>query len=267
MTADSLLRVEDLTVDYGSGRRRHRAVDSVSFEIAEGETLGLLGESGSGKSTIGRALLGLAPITSGRIFFRGTELSALSAARRRAFGSQIRAVFQDPNSTLNPVKRVRSALLEGIARTERDATTRAHDLLARMGLPAGAADSFPAAFSGGQRQRIAIARAMMSRPALVVCDEPVTALDVSVQAQVLNLLREVQRDTGVSFLFIGHDIEVVRFMSERIAVLQHGRIVEIGAADDVVRSPQHLYTKGLVAAMLATGERPDPLERADSITQ
>lgn len=247
-----LIAVESLVVDYGSGARRHRAVDNVSFEIAEGETLGLLGESGSGKSTIGRAILGLAPVTSGRIFFRGTELTALSPRHRRAFGSQIRAVFQDPNSTLNPVRRIGATLLEGIPRGDLTRRRRMLGLLNRMGLPAGTQDNFPAAFSGGQRQRIAIARAMMSQPSLVVCDEPVTALDVSVQAQVLNLLREVQGTTGVGFLFIGHDIEIVRYMSERIAVLEKGRLVECGPADDVVRNPSQPYTQQLVAAMLAT---------------
>ena len=251
-SAEPLLRVENLVVEYGSGRRRHRAVDDVSFEIAEGETLGLLGESGSGKSTIGRAILGLVPVTSGRIFFRGTELTALSSGRRREFGSQVRAVFQDPNSTLNPVRRVGWTLLEGIARGGGEGRERMHSLLDRMGLPPGTAESFPAAFSGGQRQRISIGRAMMSRPSLVVCDEPVTALDVSVQAQVLNLLREVQQYTGVSYLFVGHDIEVVRYMSDRIAVLEHGRLVETGPADDVVHDPSQPYTKRLVAAMLAT---------------
>jgi peptide/nickel transport system ATP-binding protein len=252
VTRAPLLLVEDLTVDYGHGRRKHRAVDGVSFEIHEGETLGLLGESGSGKSTIGRAILGLVPVTSGRIVFRGTEISALSARRRRALGSAIRAVFQDPNSTLNPVRRIGATLVEGIPRSDTDRRARALDLLRRMGVPEGAELNFPAAFSGGQRQRIAIARAMISNPDLVVCDEPVTALDVSVQAQVLNLLRDVQGSSGVSFLFIGHDIEVVRYMSERIAVLREGRIVETGVADEVVSNPSDPYTKELIAATLLT---------------
>lgn len=250
-----LLAVEDLTVEYRRPGGRMRPVDGVSFEIAEGETLGLLGESGSGKTTIGRAVLGLVPVASGRIWFRGVDIARLSSRERRRLGSSLRAVFQDPYSSLNPVRPVASALLEGLPRRDREVRRGMDRLLRLIGLDPSVADSYPGAFSGGQRQRIAIARALMSNPALVVCDEPVTALDLSVQAQVLNVFRDAQRISGVGYLFIGHDIEVVRYMSDRIAVLQSGEIVEVGPSDQVVSAPEHPYTRRLLDSMVSAATR------------
>lgn len=247
--SEPLLKVDRLVVEYRGRGRRITAVNDVSLDVPIGQTLGLVGESGSGKSTIGRAILGLAPLAAGRIFFDGIELTALSRRRRRTVAGQLRAVFQDPYSSLNPSVRVGRSLLEGV-RNDAAGRARLEEVLAEVGLPASTAERFPTAFSGGQRQRLAIARALMTSPRMVICDEAVSALDVSVQAQVLNLLRHFQQQSALSYLFIGHDIDVVRYMSDRIAVLYRGALMETGPADTVVGSPRHPYTRALVAASL-----------------
>jgi ABC-type glutathione transport system ATPase component len=263
-----LLAVEHLGVDYpvrgrgpagGRGpirgkwpaRRKEpvRALRDVSLTIRPGECLGLVGESGSGKTTLGRAILGLVRPSSGRIVFDGQDITSLSKDRRRALSSEIQVVFQDPYSSLNPARPVAAILAEplevaGASRAE--ARERIRQVLDDVGLPPDAADRLPRAFSGGQRQRIAIARALVRRPRLVVCDEPVSALDLSTQARVLDLLVDVQRRTGVAYLFISHDLDVIRHVSHRAAVLRHGEIVESGPADDVTRRPHHAYTKRLM---------------------
>jgi ABC-type glutathione transport system ATPase component len=259
-----LLAVSDLAVDYGLGRRRTRVVEGVGFVIPTGRTLGLVGESGSGKSTIGKAVLGLVPIAAGSVRFEGRDLATLSGRERRGLGARRQVVFQDPYSSLDPTKTIGATLAEpclnvpAAARMSRQQIAdRMAALLGRVGLPADAARRYPGQFSGGQRQRIAIARALMLSPRLIVCDEPVSALDLSVQAEVLNLLAEVQRDLGVSLLFISHDLTVVRHISHEIVVLRSGRVVERGPAERVYGFPEDPYTQ----ALLAAAPVPDPDEQ------
>jgi oligopeptide/dipeptide ABC transporter ATP-binding protein len=255
-----LLQVRDLAVEFPRGRRRPplRAVDGVSLQIAPRETVGLVGESGAGKTTIGRAILGLAPIARGSISFDGADITRAGHRQRRALSRDLQVVFQDPYNSLNPARTVGQTLREAIqaqGRLDRDgAAHRVREMLGRVGLPADAAQRYPAHFSGGQRQRIAIARALMARPRLVVCDEPVSALDLSVQASVLNLLGELQRDLQLSYLFITHDLAVVRHVSHRIIVLYHGQVMEEGTAATVYRRPIHPYTQSLLDAV----PLPDP---------
>ncbi|WAL74671.1 ATP-binding cassette domain-containing protein [Kitasatospora sp. YST-16] len=249
------LEVKDLRVAYGRGRGRVDVVNGVSFEIAPGQTLGLVGESGSGKTTIGRALLGLAPVVGGSVSFRGHELTNLPRSRRRTLAHDIQVVFQDPYSSLNPSMTIQDILVEplrvaGVA----DGHARVRELLQQVGLPDDAGARYPSEFSGGQRQRIAIARALALRPGLIVCDEPTSALDLTTQAKVLDLLHQIQRDTGASYLFISHDLGVVREVSHRIAVLHEGVIVETGDSEQVSLRPVHPYTRRL---QLATPV-PDP---------
>lgn len=250
----ALLDIGDLGVVYrGRGRRKDKvALDGVSVRIGAGETLGLVGESGSGKSTLGGCVLGLVRPARGRIEFDGRDITHLSARDRRGLSTEIQAVFQDPYSSLNPHRTIEQTVgetltnLPGLSRTNR--RMRVVSMLERVGLDGSATGKFPAQFSGGQRQRIAIARALLPEPRLVVCDESVSALDLSVQAQVLNLLLELQRERGVAYLFITHDLAVVRHMSSRIAVLEHGHLVEEGDAGDVANHPTHPYTRKLIAA-------------------
>lgn len=259
-----MLSVEHLSVHFAARRRSAvlpwqapeilRAVDEVSFTLDRNETLGLVGESGSGKTTLGRAIVGLAPIAHGRIAFDGADISQFDRAAARELHRQIQLVFQDPGASLNPKLSIEAILSEpldnfalGGSRTERRA--RVERALVEVGLPSVFADRYPHQLSGGQRQRVGIARALLLTPRLIICDEPVAALDVSVRAQLLNILVSIQRATGVSMIFIGHDIAVVEFVSDRIAVMYKGRIVEIGTAADVVLSPLHPYTKHLIDAV------------------
>ncbi len=248
-----LLDVRDLTVEFHGGGRSLRAVDGVSLSVAARETVGVVGESGSGKTTIGRAILGLTPVTAGSIVFAGDDITHAGHRERRRLSADLQVVFQDPYSSLNPSRTVGQTLSEtlGVHAAELSRAERAERVgssLERVGLDAAAASRYPADFSGGQRQRIAIARALMVQPQLVVCDEPVSALDLSVQAQVLNLLRELQTEFGLSYLFIAHDLAVVRHLSHRIVVLYRGRIVEEGDADVVYDAPAHPYTRNLLEA-------------------
>jgi ABC-type glutathione transport system ATPase component len=253
-TADStpVLRLDDLDVTYGHGRKAHTAAQSISLELHAGHTLGIVGESGSGKSTVGRAILGLARASRGSIHFRGDDITSLSRRRRRPIAADLQVVFQDPRSSLNEAKTIGAILSEPLAAqpgvTARQARERATTLLDQVGLGAQALDRYPRSFSGGQRQRIAIARALMPAPRLIICDEPTSALDLSVQAQIVNLLRSIQKETGVAYLFIAHDLSIVRLMSDEIAVMRQGRIVEQGTAEAVYRSPRHEYTQRLLAA-------------------
>jgi ABC-type glutathione transport system ATPase component len=264
-----LLRVADLEVAYpGKGFRApaFRALKGVSITINPGETLGLVGESGSGKTTLGRAVLGLAPVVGGSIRYGDREIAHLSRRERRELSSDIQVVFQDPYSSLNPAMTIGQILREpllarGVAGGE--ARTRVQDLLDRVNLPQDAVDRLPRDFSGGQRQRIAIARALALDPQLIVCDEPVSALDLSTQARVLDLFIEIQERTGVAYLFISHDLSVVRHISHRVAVMYHGEIVETGDGDQVTSAPQHPYTQKLMLAAPVPHPRRQTERRAE----
>jgi ABC-type glutathione transport system ATPase component len=261
---EAVLEVTGLAVDYGTGRRRTRVVEGVDLAIPPGRTLGLVGESGSGKSTIGKAILGLVPVAAGTVVFEGRDVARLTGRERRELGARRQVVFQDPYSSLDPTKTIGWTLAEPCVNrpaaermTRQQIVDRMGALLGRVGLGPDAAHRYPAQFSGGQRQRIAIARSLMLSPRLVVCDEPVSALDLSVQAEVLNLLAEVQRDLGVSLLFISHDLTVVRHISHEIVVLRAGRVVERGPAERVYEYPEDPYTQ----ALLASAPVPDPDEQ------
>ncbi|MBM7085258.1 oligopeptide/dipeptide ABC transporter ATP-binding protein [Micromonospora humidisoli] len=258
MTGRPLLTVDDLVVDLGRRRSATRVVDGVSLTVAAGETVGLVGESGSGKSTIARAILGLTPVTDGRIGVDGVDVTHAGRRQRRALSHDVQLVFQDPFSSLNPARRIGDCLVEPLLNRRGLDPARRRALvveaLLRVGLPAEAAHRYPGQFSGGQRQRIALARALVGTPRLLVTDEPVSALDLSVRAQIINLLADLQADLGFGHLFIAHDLAVVRHLSHRIVVLYRGQVVESGPADAVYRRPAHPYTR----ALLAAAPVPDP---------
>ena len=251
---DELLRVDNLVVEYpGKGFRAKpfRALTDINVSIGQGETLGLVGESGSGKTTLGRAVLGLAPVTAGRITFEGKDISSASRKERRTLSRDLQVVFQDPYTSLNPALEIGDILAEPLGvqgKSPAEAKRRVRELLDQVGLPSDALHRLPREFSGGQRQRVAIARALALSPKLIVCDEPVSALDLSTQARVLDLFLQIQRDTGVSYLFVSHDLDVVRHISHRVAVMYSGEIVEQGPADVVTRDPEHPYTQRLLLA-------------------
>src|SRR3954447_11823079 len=259
-----VLEVRDLVVRYGSGRKARNAtpaVDGVSFDIAPGETLGVVGESGSGKSTIGKAVLGLQPPSSGTVKLHGQDITRMPLKQRSRLVADLRVVFQDPYSSLNPARTIGQTLVEplrlmGLKGPEALAKARAG--LESVGLPGDAADRYPTQFSGGQRQRIAIARALVCDPKVVVLDEPVSALDLSTQAQVLNLLADLRDQRGLSFLFIAHDLGVVRFLSQRTVVLYRGQIMETGPVEAVNSRTRPPYTVALTAAAPV----PRPAEQA-----
>jgi peptide/nickel transport system ATP-binding protein len=258
---DELLVVDGVRVGYGRGRRRAEVLHGVDLEIARGETLGLVGESGSGKTTLGRAILGLVPVSAGTIRFDGVDLATISKAQRRRLAADIQVVFQDPYTSLNPAMTISDILSEPLVATRRsaaDARRRVRELLDEVGMPSDSLERYPREFSGGQRQRIAIARALALSPRLVVCDEPVSALDLTTQATVIDLLIDIQDRTGVAYLFISHDLAVVRRISHRVAVLYRGDLVEVGTADQVTREPAHEYTQELVLSSPVA----DPAEQA-----
>ncbi len=247
-----LLSCRDVSVDYRTPRGMLRAVDAASLDIAEGETVALVGESGSGKSTFGKALVGLEKISSGSIKLNGVEVSGLSRRQMRPYRPIVQMVFQDPYGALNPrlsVGRIVEdpLIVHGIGQPE-ERRRKVADLLDRVGLSASVAERYPHEFSGGQRQRIVIARALALNPRLIICDEPVSALDVSVQAQVLNLLVDLQREFGLSYLFISHDLSVVRHIAHRIVVMYLGKFVATGQRASFWNMPTHPYTKRLLEA-------------------
>ncbi len=260
--SDALLRIEGLKVHYPirTGWRGTvstlKAVDGIDLEIRAGECLGLVGESGCGKSTLAQAILGLSPITEGRVLLGGARITTSTAQERLKLARSAQMVFQDPFSALNPRQTVREILagplrLHGID----DIETRVTEMLRKVGMKPETADRRPHQFSGGQRQRICIARALIVNPKLVICDEPVSALDVSIRAQIINLLLDLKNDLGIALLLISHDLGVVEHMSDRIAVMYLGRIVEVGGWRQIFTAPAHPYTRALISAI------PDPAHR------
>jgi len=269
MSAEPLLEVTDLVKHFPVKRGvlidrevdQVRAVDGISFRVGRGETLGLVGESGSGKSTTCRAIMQLTAPTAGSVRFEGQEIAGLSRRRMRPLRREMQMIFQDPYASLNARKRVGQIVgdplkLQGVA-SGAELKRRVGELLDRVGLAAEHYNRFPHEFSGGQRQRIGIARALALKPKLVIADEPVSALDVSIQAQIVNLLDDLQDELGLTYVFVAHDIGVVRHVSDRIAVMNAGKIVEQGSADQVCERPTHAYTKKLLAAVPV----PDPAQR------
>ncbi len=257
-----LVEVKHLKQYFGSKKNVVKAIDDISFEIYEGETFGLVGESGSGKSTTGRALLRLYKPTEGEILFEGKEIANLKKGKELLeFRKEAQMIFQDPYASLDGRMKVRDIIAEGIdihglAKTAEERDAMVDELLETVGLNKEHANRYPHEFSGGQRQRIGIARALAVNPKFIVCDEAISALDVSIQAQIVNLLKRLQKEIGLTYLFIAHDLSMVKYISDRIAVMYRGRIVEIGSAECVYNNPQHPYTKSLLSAI----PLPDPRE-------
>ena len=283
MSSKMLLDVSNLTIHFpvrGGVIPRQvgavKAVDGVSLHIGPGETLGLVGESGCGKSTLGKAVVRLLKPTSGSINFNGTDITKMSQRALRPLRRDFQMIFQDPVESLDPRMSVRSIIEEPLSihkiGSRADRLRMVNELLDRVGLPSSAAERYSFEFSGGQRQRIGIARALALKPKLIVCDEPVSALDVSIQSQILNLLVELQRELGLSYLFIAHDLSVVKHVSDRVAVMYLGKIVELAPSESIYRDPRHAYTKALLSAIPSTdpnasrerilleGEIPSPID-------
>lgn len=255
----SLLSLRNLVIDYETNAGVVHAVNDVSFDIKAGETLGLVGESGCGKSTLGKAIMRLVPVTAGSVILDGQDITHLSPAKLRPVRAKMQMIFQDPQNSLNPRRTVGTLIaqpLQVTARPAKEIQVRVAELMAQVGLPPDAAQRYPHEFSGGQRQRISIARAMALNPKLVICDEPVSALDVSIRAQVINRLQDLSEELGVSYLFISHDLTMVQHIADRLMVMYLGRIVESGPAAEIWKRPAHPYT----AALLAAAPIADPAE-------
>ncbi|WP_053023768.1 ABC transporter ATP-binding protein [Staphylococcus haemolyticus] len=256
-----LLEIKNLKQYFNEGKRNEvRAIEDISFDIYKGETLGLVGESGCGKSTTGKAIIKLNDITSGEILYEGQDIQKISKRKDLLkFNKNIQMIFQDPYASLNPRLKVMDIVAEGIdihklASSKKDRKRRVYDLLETVGLSKEHANRYPHEFSGGQRQRIGIARALAVEPEFIIADEPISALDVSIQAQVVNLMLKLQKERGITFLFIEHDLSMVKYISDRIAVMHFGKIVELGSADEIYYHPLHDYTKSLLSAI----PQPDP---------
>ena len=280
--SNEILSVKNISKIYessggGFGRKNKvSALDGVSFNLAQGQTLGIVGESGCGKSTLGRIISRLDSPTSGEIIYKGNDIAKKSLAAMRPLRKEIQFIFQDPYASLNPRRQIGAIIEEpmrihGVSKDERRA--RAHELLEKVGLDKNSYEKYPHEFSGGQRQRVVIARALTLKPELIIADEPVSALDVSIQAQVLNLFKELQDEMKLTYVFVAHDLGVVRHISDRIAVMYLGKIVELGTVEEIYNNPQHPYTKALLSAnpridqsaqstrQILTGDIPSPLNR------
>ena len=280
--SETILSIRGLSKNYElssaffRGKDVVHAVDSVNLEVQEGETLGIVGESGCGKSTLGRMIVRLEDPTDGVILFEGKDLAKVSKKKLRGLRQRFQMIFQDPYASLNPRRQIGQIVEEplrihGVAKNER--RVKAKELLRRVGLDENAYEKYPHEFSGGQRQRVVIARALALNPRLVVADEPVSALDVSIQAQVLNIFKDLQKDLKLTYIFIAHDLGVVRYVSDRIAVMYLGKIVELANADDLYESPAHPYSQALLSAnprmgtedkrerIILTGDIPNPINR------
>lgn len=258
---EKLIELKDLQITFGSGKKKFVAVDHVNFDIYKGETFSLVGESGSGKTTIGRAITRINPVSAGEILFKGRRISGkISKELDLEVIKKCQMIFQDPQASLNERAKVDYIISEGLInhhlyKDEQDRYNKVQDALREVGLLPEFASRFPHEFSGGQRQRIGIARALIMQPEFIVADEPISALDVSIRAQVLNLLNELKKTKGLTYLFIAHDLSVVRFISDRIAVIHKGRIVELAEAEELFLHPLHPYTKALLSAVPI----PDPI--------
>jgi oligopeptide/dipeptide ABC transporter ATP-binding protein len=273
MKREALLEVKDLVKQFDIHRSFRptlhlRAVNGVSFSIFPGETFGLVGESGCGKSTLGRTIMGLYEASAGSVWFSGAEISRLSGAARQPYQRRMQMIFQDPYSSLNPAMQVRHIVAEPLALKDRGHYRREagedqiRDILVRVGMSPDDMFKYPHEFSGGQRQRISIARALIVHPEFVLCDEPISALDVSIQAQVVNLLEDLQEEIGLTYLFVAHDLSMVRYISHRIGVMYRGEIVEISTAREIYQNPLHPYTQSLLSAIPI----PDPARAAAWMT-
>lgn len=255
-----LVELKNVSLTFNEGKKNEvKAIDNISFDIYEGEVFGLVGESGSGKTTVGRAILKLYDINKGEIDFDGETISHLKGKELHEFRKNAQMIFQDPQASLNGRMKIRDIVAEGLdihklvnSKEERD--RKVQDLLALVGLNKDHSTRYPHEFSGGQRQRIGIARALAVEPKFIIADEPISALDVSIQAQVVNLMQKLQREQGLTYLFIAHDLSMVKYISDRIGVMHWGKMLEIGTSDDVYNHPIHLYTKSLLTAI----PEPDP---------
>ena len=262
-----LVEVNHLNVTYGSGKKAYEAVQDANFKIYKGETFGLVGESGSGKTTIGRAILRILPTSGGEILYKGQKINGrISRQLDRQIIKEIQMIFQDPQSSLNERAKVSYIVGEGLQNVRPDLSTaqreeKVRQALLDVGLLPEFASRFPHEFSGGQRQRIGIARALIVEPEFIIADEPISALDMSIRAQVLNLLRRLQKERGITYLFIAHDLSVMRYISDRIAVIRKGNILELADAEELVTHPLHPYTKALFSAIPI----PDPTIRRERI--
>lgn len=259
---EKLIEVKNIDIIFGSGKKEFKAVDDVSFDIYKGETFGLVGESGSGKTTIGRAIMRINPITNGEILFHGKKINGrISSAWDKEITQKIQMIFQDPGASLNERAKVDYIISEGLINnkkfsSEQERIEKVKKALLEVGLLPEFASRFPHEFSGGQRQRIGIARALVMEPEFIVADEPISALDVSIRAQVLNLLSSLQQERDLTYLFIAHDLSIVRFITDRTAVIYKGRIVELGETEKLFNNPLHPYTKALLAAV----PEPNPIK-------
>jgi peptide/nickel transport system ATP-binding protein len=263
-SGEVVLDVRDLVVEFKSGRQRVQAVSGVSFQVHRGETLGLVGESGCGKTTTGRTLVQVQSATSGTIDYQGQDLNSLTGRRLREMRTKIQMIFQDPISSLNPRRRIKDIVAEPLViwkkGTKQEQTAKVREMLEAVGIdPDSAGDRRPGEFSGGQCQRISIARALMAEPDLLICDEPVSALDVSVQAQILNLLADLKARFRLTMVFIAHDLAVVKNVSDRVAVMYLGKLVEVAGSDDLYKAAAHPYTEALLASI----PEPDPDHESD----
>ena len=264
---EKILEVKDLHVVFGRGRKRFEAVKDVSFDIYKGETFGLVGESGSGKTTIGRAIIRINPVSSGEILYHGKRISGkVDKATDREVIRNIQMIFQDPMASLNERTKVDYIVSEGLYNlkafsSEEERREKVRKAMLDVGLPPEFASRFPHEFSGGQRQRIGIARTLIMRPEFIIADEPISALDVSIRAQVLNLLMDLQKEYGLTYLFIAHDLSIMRFITNRLAVIYKGQIVELGETETIFQHPMHPYTKALLSAI----PQPDPLTEPDRV--
>ena len=263
-----LLSVKDLSVCFGKGKNLFKAVDNVSFDIFKGETFGLVGESGSGKTTIGRAIIRINPTTSGEVIFKGQKINGkISKELDRRVTREIQMIFQDPMASLNERAKVDYIVSEGLLNGEKlpeaERKARVEKALAEVGLLPEFASRFPHEFSGGQRQRIGVARALIMQPDFIIADEPISALDVSIRAQVLNLLAELQKERGLTYLFISHDLSVMRFICDRIAVIHKGVLVELAETEKLFAHPLHPYTRALLSAI----PLPDPAREKNKMLE